>query len=77
MRDIKVEMNLLREKGSSLFLTPYGRMSRPFRIEFPDAWYHVMNRGINLSQTLNPVPNLSFVSAYLEFHDNLTKNSVA
>jgi REP element-mobilizing transposase RayT len=20
-------------------------MSRPLRIEFPDAWYHVMNRG--------------------------------
>ena len=20
-------------------------MSRPLRIEYPDAWYHVMNRG--------------------------------
>jgi putative transposase len=20
-------------------------MARPFRIEYPDAWYHVMNRG--------------------------------
>lgn len=22
-------------------------MSRPLRVEFPDAWYHVMNRGLN------------------------------
>ena len=22
-------------------------MARPLRIEYPDAWYHVMNRGAN------------------------------
>ena len=24
-------------------------MSRPLRIEYPGAWYHVMNRGANYS----------------------------
>ena len=39
------------EKGSNLRLTFGGRqvigfaMSRPLRIEYPDAWYYVMNRG--------------------------------
>lgn len=39
------------EMGSSLLLThlmksgEYGDMSRPLRSQFPDAWYHVMNRG--------------------------------
>ncbi|KJS03264.1 MAG: hypothetical protein VR65_03410 [Desulfobulbaceae bacterium BRH_c16a] len=38
-------------KGSSLCLTHFSEynkvfsMSRPLRIEYPDAWYHVMNRG--------------------------------
>ena len=38
-------------KGSSLLLTivycvlRVSTMSRPLRIEYPDAWYHVMNRG--------------------------------
>ena len=38
-------------KGSSLRLTYFshranlGFMSRPLRLEFPGAWYHVMNRG--------------------------------
>ena len=37
--------------GSSLLLTHrrwrviYQNMSRPLRIEYPVAWYHVMNRG--------------------------------
>ncbi len=26
-------------------------MSRPLRIEYPDAWYHVMNRGANRLKT--------------------------
>lgn len=40
-----------RRKGSSLLLTLLGvpdkknDMSRPLRIEYPGAWYHVMNRG--------------------------------
>ena len=39
------------EKGSSLLLTHLMKlvikkhMSRPLRIMYPDAWYHVMNRG--------------------------------
>jgi REP element-mobilizing transposase RayT len=29
-----------------MFLTPYLHvMSRPLRIQYPNAWYHVMNRG--------------------------------
>jgi len=41
----------IREKGSSLCLTrkpscAIGTVpARPLRIEYPDAWYHVMNRG--------------------------------
>ena len=28
-------------------------MSRPLRIEFPDAWYHVMNRGRRAEKIFN------------------------
>jgi hypothetical protein len=29
-------------------------MSRPLRIEYPGAWYHVMNRGVIFSEPRNP-----------------------
>jgi hypothetical protein len=30
---------------SQTILCYWNRMARPLRIEYPDAWYHVMNRG--------------------------------
>jgi putative transposase len=30
---------------SQAILCNWNRMSRPLRIEYPDSWYHVKNRG--------------------------------
>jgi hypothetical protein len=29
-------------------------MARPFRIEYPDAWYHIMNRGRRGEDVVDP-----------------------
>jgi len=48
---IDIMQKEVKEMGSSLLLTHerwndiYSTMSRPLRIEYPGAWYHVMNRG--------------------------------
>jgi hypothetical protein len=31
--------------NSQTILCYWNRLARPLRIDYPDAWYHVMNRG--------------------------------
>jgi len=38
-------------------------MSRPLRIEYPGAWYHVMNRG-RRSENLNTIGEMFNIKAY-------------
>ena len=41
-------------------------MSRPLRIEFEGAWYHVMNRGINRQTIYETIEHKNIFLALLE-----------
>ncbi len=44
-------------------------MSRPLRIEYPDAWYHVMNRGRRAEK------NFSNKTGYITFLELLMESA--
>jgi len=39
-------------------------MSRPLRIQYPNAWYHVMNRGRRGSRCLSPKMIMNVLSGF-------------
>ena len=44
-------------------------MSRPLRIQYPDAWYHVMNRGRRGEIIFTTEDYLAFVDLLEELND--------